>query len=70
MKQETILFQFLGSDNLFSLNEVREMIKSKPDLIWIVYQSNRNCPSHDKGNTPPLKRIGHMDIKTIEQKFG
>jgi len=70
MKQEIILFQFLGSDKLFSLKEVREMIKSNPDLLWIVFQSSRGSAQHDNGNKAPLRRLGQMDITTIEQKFG
>lgn len=68
--QETILFQFLGSDDLFSLDEVRQKIKTNPDLLWIVYQSRRGSATHDNGNIAPLKRIGQMDSLTVEQKFG
>jgi hypothetical protein len=64
MKDEPIMFKILFRDELYTLEQVRDMIKKNPDLIWVVYQVKKGTHKGERAN------MGSVDSQTLVAKYG
>jgi len=58
-------FEYDGSDKLYSIKQIQEIIKDNPSAIWTAHEAKyrRNDPYS-------IRQLGEMDGKTAMQKFG
>ena len=64
MKEEPVMFKMLFREELYTLDEVREMIRKKPDLAWVVYQTKPGTHKGERTN------CGTFDSVSLLTKFG
>ena len=59
-------FKFKGSDKLYTLDQILEVIKDNPSALWTAHEVK-----YYRGDDPTItQQLGKMDGKTAIQKFG
>jgi hypothetical protein len=58
-------FEYQGSDQLYSLEQIQTVIKDNPSALWTAHEVK-----YRKGDPYSVEQIGKMDGKTAIQKFG
>ena len=58
-------FQYKGSDLLYSMEQIREIIEDNPSAIWTAHEVK-----YIRADPYSVRQLGEMDGKTVTQKFG
>ena len=64
MDTEPIMFKMLFKDELYDLKQVRELIKTNPNVAFVVYQTKKGTHNGERQN------LGSVDSKTLLSKYG
>jgi hypothetical protein len=58
-------FEYQGSDQLYTLEQIQEVIKDNPSALWTAHEVK-----YRKDDPYSINQLGKMDGKTALQKFG
>lgn len=58
-------FEYRGSDQLYTLEQIQAVIKDNPSALWTAHEVK-----YRKRDPYSVEQIGKMDGKTAMQKFG
>lgn len=58
-------FEYRGSDQLYSLDQIQTVIKDNPSALWTAHEVK-----YRRREPYSIEQIGKMDGKTAIQKFG